>query len=96
MKIILLLLLCVGLAGYSRAQTGTPPVAAAISGTFAAADTTDPHHRAHLPVPENYYTKGLGFFCRQELKMQQAHVPVTFRLGSMENCNRLEQKPGYR
>jgi hypothetical protein len=46
-------------------------------------------------IPENYYTKGLGFFCRQELKMQQIHVPVTFRLGSMEYVNKLEQKPGY-
>ena len=47
-------------------------------------------------IPQNYYTQHLGFFCRQELKMQQAKVPVTFRLGSMEQCNRLEQKPGYR
>lgn len=48
------------------------------------------------PIPLNLYTKGLGFFCRQELNMQKAHVPVTFRLGSMDYCNRLEQKPGYR
>ena len=47
-------------------------------------------------IPQNLYTQHLPFFCRQELKMQQAHVPVTFRLGSMENCNQLEQKPGYR
>ena len=43
-------------------------------------------------VPANYYTHGLGFFCRQELKLQKAHVPVTFRLGNMEQCNYLEQK----
>ena len=47
-------------------------------------------------LPQNLYTQHLPFFCRQELKMQQAHVPITFRLGSMENCNQLEQKPGYR
>ncbi len=47
-------------------------------------------------IPQNLYTQYLPFFCRQELKMQQAHVPITFRLGSMENCNVLEQKPGYR
>jgi len=46
-------------------------------------------------IPQNYYAQHLGFFCRQELKMQQAHVPLTFRLGSMEYCNWLEQKPGY-
>ncbi len=46
-------------------------------------------------IPDNYSTKGLGFFCRQEIKMQQINVPVTFRLGSMDYCNKLEQKPGY-
>jgi hypothetical protein len=56
---------------------------------------------AAVPVPlplvaRDQYTKSFGFFCRQELKMQQAHIPLTFRLGSMEQCNRLEQKPGYR
>ncbi len=47
-------------------------------------------------IPQNFYSQHLGFFCRQELKMQQAHVPVTFRLGNMDYCNWLEQKPGYR
>jgi len=44
------------------------------------------------PVPQNFYAQHLPFFCRQELKMQQAHVPVTFRLGSMDYCNWLEHK----
>jgi hypothetical protein len=52
--------------------------------------------RSEQAIPQNYYTRQLGFFCRQELKMEQAHVPLTFRLGSMDDCNRLEQKPGYR
>jgi len=47
-------------------------------------------------IPQDYYAKQLGFFCKQEIKMQQIHVPVTFRVGSMDDCNRLEQKPGYR
>ena len=47
-------------------------------------------------IPMNFYTQHLGFFCRQELKCQQAHIPVAFRLGSMDYCNYLEQKPGYR
>ena len=47
-------------------------------------------------IASDYYARHLGFFCKQELKLQQAHVPVTFRLGSMEYVNRLEQKPGYR
>ena len=46
-------------------------------------------------IPQNLYTQSFGFFCRQELKMEQAHIPVSFRLGSMDDCNWLEQKPGY-
>lgn len=47
-------------------------------------------------VPQNFHTQHFGFFCRQELKMQEANIPVTFRLGSMDYCNYLEQKTGYR
>jgi hypothetical protein len=52
--------------------------------------------KAGQTIPSNFYTQCFGFFCKQELKLQQAHVPVTFRLGSMDYCNYLEQKPGYR
>ncbi len=48
------------------------------------------------PIAPDLYTQHLPFFCRQELKMKQAHVPVTFRIGSIDQCNYLEQKPGYR
>ena len=44
------------------------------------------------PIPGNFYTKNFGFFCKEELKMHQANVPVSFRLGSMEYCDMLEQK----
>ena len=44
------------------------------------------------PLPPAIYTQNFGFFCRQELKMHNAHVPLSFRLGSMEYCNRLEGK----
>ncbi len=47
-------------------------------------------------IPANLSTQHYGFFCRQEIRMQQARIPVTFRLGTMEQCDRLEQKPGYR
>ncbi len=43
-------------------------------------------------IPKDQYTRCFGFFCRQELKMQKAHIPVAFRLGSMEMANRLEGK----
>ena len=53
-----------------------------------------PLHKTHQPqqLPSDLYTKNFGFFCRQELKMYKAHVPVSFRLGSMEQCDMLEQK----
>ncbi|MCF8449588.1 MAG: hypothetical protein K9G49_06915 [Taibaiella sp.] len=44
------------------------------------------------PVPPDFHTKHFGFFCRQELKLQRANVPVTFRIGTMEQCDKLEQK----
>ncbi|MES2704790.1 MAG: hypothetical protein V4649_19270 [Bacteroidota bacterium] len=47
-------------------------------------------------IPQNHYASHLGFFCRQELKMQKANLPVIFRVGRVEDCNRLEQKPGYK
>ena len=47
-------------------------------------------------IPANFYAAHLGFFCKQELKMQQIPVPVTFRVGTMDQCNYLEQKPGYK
>jgi len=47
-------------------------------------------------LPANLYTKNLGFFCRQELLMDKKNIPVRFRLGSMDYCNYLEQKPGYK
>lgn len=43
-------------------------------------------------IPQDYYTRNFGFFCKQELKMHQAHIPVSFRLGSFEYNDMLEQK----
>lgn len=46
-----------------------------------------------LPVPPSYYAERLGFFCKQEIKLDKiSTIPVRFRLGSMEACDKLEGK----
>ena len=41
----------------------------------------------------NYYASHLSFFCKQEIKFQKvAKIPIKFRLGSVEDCDRLEGK----
>ncbi len=47
-------------------------------------------------LPPDFHTKHFGFFCKQELRLQRTHIPLAFRLGSMDMCNTLEQKTGYR
>jgi hypothetical protein len=44
-------------------------------------------------VSEDIYVKNFGFFCRKELQVEKTlRVPLRLRLGSLEQCNRLEQK----
>lgn len=44
-------------------------------------------------LPADFYSKQLGFFCKQEIKMDKAiKIPFRFRLGSVEQCNWLEGK----
>ncbi len=58
---------------------------------FSVAKPAQPNVKRTL-VPQDFYTRGFGFFCKQELNMYKAGFPVSFRLGSMEDCNKLEQK----
>jgi hypothetical protein len=40
-----------------------------------------------------YYVDHLGFFCKKEIDIQKTlHLPIFFRLGSLEYCNKLEGK----
>lgn len=49
-----------------------------------------------LVAPDNY-TQHLGFFCRQEWKMEKAtKIPIKIRVGTNEQCSFLEQKTAYK
>ncbi len=44
-------------------------------------------------LPADFYTTHLGFFCTKELQIQKTlKLPVFFRLGSLQYCNKLEGK----
>jgi hypothetical protein len=41
----------------------------------------------------DFSTSNWGFFCRQELKLEKSiKIPFRFRLGSVQQCDRLEGK----
>jgi hypothetical protein len=44
-------------------------------------------------IPGNFYAKQLPFFCNKELQVQKAvGIPIKFRVGSVEYCDKLEGK----
>ena len=42
------------------------------------------------------YLSNLGYFCRKEVEIEKmTRLPLRFRLGSLQEVNRLEGKPGW-
>ena len=42
------------------------------------------------------YLSHLGIVCKEELRLEnRVHIPVRLRLGSLQEVNRLEGKPGW-
>lgn len=45
-------------------------------------------------IAPDHYSSRLGFFCRQELKIEKLiTIPLLFRLGSIDYVNWIERKP---
>jgi hypothetical protein len=42
------------------------------------------------------YISNLAYFCRKEMEIEKVtHLPLRFRMGSLQEVNRLEGKPGW-
>jgi len=47
---------------------------------------------SNIIVPD-FYTQHFGFFCQKELQFEKTtRIPLRFRLGTLEYCNKLEGK----
>ena len=45
------------------------------------------------PLADDYYLRHLGIMCKNEWQLEKTtHIPLRLRLGSLEECNRMEGK----
>jgi hypothetical protein len=48
-------------------------------------------------LPQNFYSKSLGFFCTKEIQLQKlTALPLFIRLGTKDQVDYLERKPNAR
>jgi hypothetical protein len=87
--LIFLLVLCVSGKAQYKIKADT------IQTTYTSSCDTLTHNRA-IFLSANYYSEHIGFFCKKELQLQKAvKFPVKIRLGSVDECDRMEGKKHY-
>jgi len=64
-----------------------------ISLTNYFANSTHTSLKNKEVITPDFYVRQLTFFCRQEIKFEKAlKIPFKFRVGSVEDCDRMEGK----
>jgi hypothetical protein len=76
-----------GLLLLQQSSVKPSPTIVSVNKSAVATVNTQPF------LSPNYYASQLGFFCKQEIKFEKtAKIPFKFRLGSVEDCDRMEGK----
>jgi len=69
------------------------PAHYSISETFTT-NNIGSNCASNLRLPQKFYMQSLGFFCKQEYKIEKVtYIPLRLRLGSLDYVNYMEQKP---
>jgi hypothetical protein len=67
-----------------------------ISGLLPGYNEKAPLTRSYIisqMLLPDQYTRNFGFFCQKELQIEKTtKIPIRFRLGSLDYCNKLEGK----